>query len=124
MEIVNGKTIGELVAEGFEELAEQVKIDKQAVPRKFTSHKMALDLHPAEYSAELVKKTRAVLSASQTVFAQFLGVSPQTVRAWEQGKNTPKDSACRLMDEIRYKPEYWQKRFRELIVKKTKTVAR
>ena len=122
MDILNGKTLGELVADGFEEFAKEIKANNHAVPKKFTCHEVALDLHPTEYSPGLVKKTRAVLNASQAVFAQFLGVSPQTVRAWEQGKNIPRDSACRLMDEIRHKPAYWQKRIRELIVRKTKSL--
>jgi putative transcriptional regulator len=122
MDILNGKSLGELVAEGFEEFAKEVKTKKHAVPTKFTCHKVALNLQPTEYSPELVKKTRTVLGASQVVFAQFIGVSPQAVRAWEQGRNTPRDSACRLMDEIRHEPAYWQRRIRELIVKKTKSL--
>lgn len=116
-----GKSVGRLPAEGFEELTSEIKTNKKKVSEKFTCHKLALDLNPQPYSPELVKKTRKILTASQALFAQFLGVSPQTVRAWEQGVNTPRDSACRLMDEIRHDPEYWQARLQQLVVVKKRT---
>jgi DNA-binding transcriptional regulator YiaG len=120
-DILGGKSVGRLLAEGFEELASEFKTNKKKISEKFTCHKLALDLNPKPYSSELVKKTRKILNASQAVFAQFLGVSPQTVRAWEQGVNTPRDSACRLMDEIRHDPRYWQARIQELVVVKKGT---
>ena len=116
-DVLGGKTVGALLAEGFEELASALKVNKKTVSEKFTCHKLALDLHPEAYSPDLVKKTRRILNASQAVFAQFLGVSPQTVRAWEQGVNVPRESACRLMDEIRHDPKYWQARIQTLAVK-------
>jgi putative transcriptional regulator len=117
-EALGGKTVGQLMAEGFEELASVAKADKRRIPAKFNCHKVVLDLEPTPYSPELVKSTRHILSASQPVFAKFLGVSPQTVRAWEQGVNHPSESAGRLMDEIRHDPAYWQARIQELMVVK------
>ena len=67
---------------------------------------MVLDLLPMPYGPALVKRTRAILSVSQGIFAQFLGVSVNTVQAWERGINVPKDVACRFMDEIRHNPDY------------------
>jgi DNA-binding transcriptional regulator YiaG len=54
------------------------------------------------------------LGASQTIFAQFLGVSPSAVQDWEQGLKPPHGAACRLMDEIRRDPNYWIRRLQEL----------
>lgn len=122
-DLLDGKSLGQLLADGFEELAAELKADKQLVIEKFTCRKLVLDLNPTVYSRELVKQTRQILNASQAVFAQFLGVSPQTVRAWEQGVNIPRDSACRLMDEIRHAPAYWQGRIRELATVKKITRA-
>jgi len=34
---------------------------------------------------------------SQALFARWLGVSPATVKAWEQGANSPKGPALRLL---------------------------
>ena len=86
----------------------------EPIDRKFTCRQIVLDLKPAAYNSKRVKATRQILNLSQVLFARFLGVSPQTVRAWEQGANTPKDSACRLMDEIRHDPQYWTRRVHEL----------
>ncbi len=32
------------------------------------------------------------------LFAQYLGVSPKTVEAWEAGKNKPSGSSSRLLE--------------------------
>jgi putative transcriptional regulator len=72
-----------------------------------------LDLLPDTYSPAKVKQTREVLGVSQTLFAQFLGVSGKSVAAWERGAKTPQTIACRFMDEIRRNPPYWQSRFKE-----------
>jgi putative transcriptional regulator len=77
-----------------------------------------LKLEPAPYDPALVKKTRAILHASQGIFAKFIGVSVDTVQAWESGVNSPSDMACRFMDEIRHDPRYWQDRFLQLVSQK------
>jgi len=120
-DLLDGKSIGQLLAEGFEEFATEIKADKKGISSKFTCHNIALDLQPTPYSPEDVKATRKILNASQAVFAQFLGVSSKTVRSWEQGINIPSHSACRLMDEIRHDPPYWQSRIQDLAVSRKKT---
>ena len=113
------KSIGQVMAEGLQEFADALKHDKAGIPEKFTCHTMKLDLVPTQYDPELVKVTRALLNASQSVFAQFLGVSLNTVQSWEQGEKPPSRSACRLMDEIRHDPPYWQGRMKSLVKKKS-----
>jgi putative transcriptional regulator len=105
-------SVGTRIIQGLEEFAETLEREK-SVAEKFNCRVVELDLQPASYSSELVKKTRKLLSASQSVFARFLGVSVNTVRAWEQGVNIPKDVACRFMDEIRINPAYWRKRLQD-----------
>jgi putative transcriptional regulator len=85
----------------------------------FNCRTVVLDLEPTEYEPEKVIQTRKLLGASQVVFARFLGVSVQTVRAWEQGVNSPSDMACRFMDEIRLDIAHWQKRLKESVKVKT-----
>jgi putative transcriptional regulator len=87
----------------------------QAISDKFTCRKVELELKPQPYSPALVKQTRKLLNASQAVFALFLGVSVKTVRAWEQGNNSPSDIACRFMDEIRANPQYMLERLRGVL---------
>ena len=96
---------------GFAEALE----NGEPISERFTCHRVELKLVPRPYSPKLVKQTRKRLRASQTVFALLLGVSPKTVRAWEQGVNPPRDMACRFMDEIGRNPEYWIGRLEESI---------
>jgi DNA-binding transcriptional regulator YiaG len=89
--------------------------DNEKVTERFTCRTVVLDLEPMSYKPETVVTTRKLLQCSQAVFAQFLGVSLNTVRGWEQGVNPPKDIACRFMDEIHRNPDYWRKRLRESV---------
>lgn len=88
--------------------------ETREIEKRFTCRTVQLNLRPQRYDAVLVKKTRAILQASQAVFAEFLGVSCKSVQEWEQGLKPPRGSACRLMDEIRQNPSYWIGRLREL----------
>ncbi|MCA9073573.1 MAG: helix-turn-helix domain-containing protein [Planctomycetaceae bacterium] len=83
------------------------------VTEKFTCKKVVLDLQPQPFSPEMVQKARSVLNVSQSLFAEFLGVSPSTIRDWEQGRYPPKNLACRFMEEIIRDPEYWTKRVQQ-----------
>ena len=49
------------------------------------------------YSGARVARLRARLALSQTVFAQALNVSAETVRSWEQEKRAPDGAALRLL---------------------------
>ena len=89
------------------------------VARTDTCRQIVLDLDPTEFTAERVLQSRKVLGLSQVLFAKFLGVSPKTVRAWEQGTNPPQGIACRVMDEILHDPEYWRKRVTQMARRKT-----
>jgi putative transcriptional regulator len=71
-------------------------------------------MRPQPYIASEVKSTRKKLSASQVIFAQFLGVSASAVRDWEQGLKPPSGAACRIMDEINRNPKYFRNRLQEL----------
>ena len=116
-DLLAGKSVGQLLAEGFIELATELKTGKD-ISKKFTCHKVSLDLQPQFFSPDDVKKTRRILGVSQALFAKFLGFSLNAVRAWEQGVNTPPESARRMMDEIHFNPPYWQERIRGMIVTK------
>jgi putative transcriptional regulator len=81
---------------------------------RFTCRTVKLNLKPTVYNSKRVKATREKLHASQSIFAQFLGVSASAVQDWEQDNKPPSGSACRLMDEIQANPDYWRKRLVEL----------
>lgn len=59
-----------------------------------------------QYSAGDVKEIRYKLELSQPVFAQVLNVSPETVRAWEQGKKQPGGPAARLLEIADQHPDW------------------
>jgi DNA-binding transcriptional regulator YiaG len=87
------------------------------ISERFTCRTVRRAVPLTVYHARLVRETRDLLAASQTVFARFLGVSAQTVRAWEQGVNTPSPLASRFLDEIRHDPSYWRARLRETLLR-------
>lgn len=100
--------------EGLEGFVKDLKSDA-VIPEKYTCRRVILDLQPHPFTPEQVKATRKQLRASQALFAQFLGVSPRTIAAWERGAKKPKEVACRFMDEIQRDPDYWRKRLCEAI---------
>jgi putative transcriptional regulator len=53
---------------------------------------------------------RERLGTSQAILARFLGVSINTLRAWEQGKRTPQPIACRFLFEIESDIAAWRRR--------------
>lgn len=103
------KTLAQEMIDGLDELAES--LEKGANVRKvFNVRDVALHIEPTRYTPALVKKTRLMLNASQVFFAGFLGVAPNTLRAWEQGVQQPPGIAARFLDEIRDNPDYWKAR--------------
>jgi putative transcriptional regulator len=52
-----------------------------------------------------VKKLRQKLGLTQERFSERFGVNIGTLRAWEQGRRTPDDSACSLLAVIWHCPE-------------------
>ena len=97
--------------EGLGNFAQHLSSGK-SIHDGYTVRRVVLKLQPTTYRPADVKRTRALLNASQPLFAQFLGVSDKTVRAWESGK-LPSGIAARFMDEIQTDPTYWRERVRK-----------
>lgn len=106
-------SLGPELVRRFERFGSQLN-QTDDMKKRFTCRTIRLNVRPATLSPQAVKQTRRALRASQTIFAEFLGVSPATVRDWEQGAKPPGGAACRLMDEIRQNPEYFLGRLKEL----------
>ncbi len=51
-----------------------------------------------KYSNEEIKNIRNQAGMTQAVFANYMGVSPKTVEAWELGRTHPTGPAYRLLD--------------------------
>lgn len=109
------RSVGERLLSGMAEVTEALQKNNF---KKLTVRSIKLDLVPTPYDKALVVETRSLLSVSQAVFAQFLGVSVSTIASWEQGDNKPSDMACRFMDEIRHNPSYWRDRLMDSVIGK------
>ncbi len=57
-----------------------------------------------EFSAAEIAALRKEMGLSQTLFAQILNVSPETEKAWEQGKFLPGGSVRRLLQIASRRP--------------------
>lgn len=111
------KSVGDRLVAGLTEFAKDLTSNKDGIREKYTHHRVRLHLQPTVCRAEDVRETRDLLGLSQSIFAEFLGVSVKTVQAWEQGVNPPHPASCRVLEEIRHDPEYWRNRIEELLVK-------
>lgn len=110
-------SIADQIVEGLEEFAADLK-SGQDIGAKYNTRKLTLAVRPSHYDADRVRATRQALDASQSIFAQFVGASLETVRAWEQGKKTPSGIAARFLDEINRDKPYWQERLKALAINK------
>src|SRR5262249_7962403 len=108
-------SVAERMIERLQEFTEALESGSD-ITERFTCRTVTRRMAPTVCSPRRVGEPRAVLAPSQAVFANFLGVSVQTVRAWEQGVNTPSSLASRFLDEIRHNPAYWQARLREIVL--------
>lgn len=103
-------SVGSRITSRLQGLVDTLKNHDGPVNELITGRSMKLDLACRTFDAQLVHSTREKLGASQAIFAQFLGVSLNTVRSWEQGAKQPNPMACRFMDEILLNPGYWRGR--------------
>ncbi|MDD3927085.1 MAG: NadS family protein, partial [bacterium] len=57
-----------------------------------------------KYDAPDIKAIRQKLNVSQTKFARLIGVSPATLRNWEQGRRKPEGPAKALLQVVAKNP--------------------
>ena len=81
------------IINGLKEAIEYEKGDLKGVKRHIVSVKPL-----TVYKAKEIKKIRANLDLSQSVFANIIGVSKKAVEAWESGKNIPQGPAQRMLE--------------------------
>lgn len=90
----------------FDEMREALR-DAAAYER---SHALNLRVtripaRPKPISPKEVRHIRRALNASQTLFAFYLNVSPNTVRSWEQGTRRPRQAALKLLTVAKKNPK-------------------
>jgi putative transcriptional regulator len=60
-------------------------------------------LEPAKKMSKAeIKKIRLKAKVSQAVFAEYLNVSPNTVKKWESGEKHPSGASLRLLQLVKY----------------------
>jgi putative transcriptional regulator len=101
-------SIGERIVEGLEEAVafEYGKLPGTRVDRVTLTARVAEASPAPTYTSARIARIRSGLRLSQAVFAMALNVSPETVRAWEQGKREPDGAALRLLQIAEQHPEW------------------
>ncbi len=96
----------DLIREGLEEAVAFVRGEQTGarVHRVPITARRAMASPPPTLERSQIIDLRTKLGVSQTVFANALNVSPETVRAWEQGRNTPGGPALRLLEIAETRP--------------------
>ena len=89
--------IGERLVTEFSELRDALR-KREPIEKKYTVRTVELELKPKSFDAESVRLIRLSLGVSQAVFAHLLGVSVDSVAAWEQGNRAPNGPVCRLLE--------------------------
>jgi len=92
----------------LESAREAVRIERGEVePARLTRYTAAgTEVEPPpQYVPGRIKEIRDHMALSQPVFAAALNVSPETVRAWEQGKREPDGPTLRLLEVAEHHPE-------------------
>ena len=114
--------LGKEIIQGLEEAIAYERGELPDVPteRVEITARRANASSPPEFDAARVFNVRSSLNLSQPVFAAVLNVSPETVRAWEQGKRVPDGAAARLLEVAEEEPSVFAK---FLVMKNTKAVA-
>ncbi|MCV3297004.1 MAG: type II toxin-antitoxin system MqsA family antitoxin [Oenococcus sp.] len=82
-------------------IAEIVHIDENTRVRHSVKVRK---LNDDDFNKESLKKIRITLNMDQDNFANFMGVSVNTVKAWERGRNKPSGSSLRLLSLINRHP--------------------
>jgi putative transcriptional regulator len=107
----NEKLYGKLGARIIEGLQQAIayergeNIDVRVTTVEVTARRKARLEQPPWFPPHTIQEIRQKLSVSQVIFAQMMGVSASTVRAWEQGKREPEGAARRLLQIADLHPE-------------------
>jgi len=96
--------VGQDLIKGMEELIDHAR-------GKITLRTSELEIPepPKQFSKTEIAKIRHVFRVSQSVFARMLNVDDATVRAWEQGRNTPSGGSARLLEIAKRDPDVFRR---------------
>jgi DNA-binding transcriptional regulator YiaG len=103
-------SIGELMVQGAREA---VAHKRGGLPHaRLTTAKITVRsaevIPPPKFQEQDVRRVRERLGLSQTLFADLLGASTSTVRAWERGAREPSEMARRLLELADRQPQAFE----------------
>ena len=85
--------VGKSIIKGLDEAIKDAKSEKKILRRD------SITVVPVKkYKGKEVRRIRNKIGFSQSLFANYLGVSKKTVEAWESGTNSPSGTASRLLN--------------------------
>jgi len=105
-------SLGSRLIESLEDTLAVLK-SGDPVEKHLTVRTVRSRIEVSEYGPEEIRKIREKLRASQGVFAEFLGVTPLTISAWELGRRKASRTICRYLDDIQEFPELWSRRMEQ-----------
>ena len=106
-------TFGERLLESAREAARIERGDAEPGPvTRYTVAEAEVE-PPPQYGAGRIREIRDHMELSQPVFAAALNVSPDTIRAWEQGKREPDGPTLRLLEVAEQHPEVFLEKLRK-----------
>jgi putative transcriptional regulator len=119
---VTNENFGELLIRGLEE-ARAIRRGESEPARRVRRTVTVQDADvepPRHYKGAGIQQIRERMGLSQTVFARVLNASPDTVKAWEQGKRKPDGMALALLEVADTHPEALLERVREKPARRTR----
>jgi putative transcriptional regulator len=100
--------VADQILEGLREAVafERGELGDVLVDRVLVTSRDATAEPPTAFKpSRIIDLRKTKMGVSQSVFASILNVSPETVRAWEQGKNPPGGPALRLLEIADERPD-------------------
>ncbi len=88
------------------------------IPVSFTQkelNKLGVTVAKVSLQPQQIQHIRKQLNLSQTVFAKLLGVSPSSVRQWEQGQRRPSGATMILLELLDRQPHLLDYRLGESV---------
>lgn len=88
----------DILSSALDEAIENAKAEKKFLKEETVS----IEIEPlVQYTAEDIKEIRSKTGLTQSLFAQWFGVSTRTVEAWESGRNKPSGPSSRLLSLLK-----------------------
>lgn len=94
-------TFGERLIYGMNEALEDAKSNK----KKIRTYIREITPKVRHFNKDEIKELRLSLLCTQVMFANMLGVQPNTIEKWESGVTKPNGTALRLLALIKNKQD-------------------